>query len=317
VLGRLPAVLLGGEVALDVDAARRAIEERVARPLGLDVIEAAEGIVALVNSAMVGAIRAVSIARGLDPRDYTLVAFGGAGPLHAIALARALGIATVLIPPRPGVLSTEGLLRTDLRNDYVQTCPTAADGGASSAVHLGRLNAIMTELERQADADLARENVPPTHRRLHRAADLRYQHQGYELTVATPDGALTDAALATIEDAFHREHHRLYSYDLRGQRVELVNLRVSATGLLPRPQRVNAPESGRAEPPGPMAQRSIYFGAAEGWRLCPCYARDSLAAGITLNGPLAIDQDDSTTVLWPGQRARVDAAGNLIVRLNA
>jgi N-methylhydantoinase A len=314
VLGRLPTGLLGGEIALDVDAARTAIDEHVARPLGLTVIEAAEGIIAIVNSAMVGAIRAVSIARGLDPRDYTLVAFGGAGPLHAGALARALGINTVLIPPRPGVLSTEGLLRTDLRNDYVQTCLAGAAGESQPDADPARLNAIMTALEEQATSDLARENVPPVHRRLQRAADLRYQHQGYELTVGAPDGPLTEEALAAIEEAFHREHQRLYSYDLRGQRVELVNLRVAATGLLPHPDRTPTAEP-RGSAPQPTAERSIYFGAAEGWLTCPCYARGSLQAGITLDGPLAIDQDDSTTVLGPGERAEVDAAGNLIVRL--
>jgi N-methylhydantoinase A len=256
----------------------------------------------------------VSIARGLDPREYALVAFGGAGPLHAVALARALGIGTVLIPPRPGVLSTEGLLRTDLRNDYVQTCPMAVDGGPVSVADLSRLNAIIDALERQADDDLARDGVPRSDRRLQRAADLRYQHQGYELTVDAPDGALTEAALAALEEAFHQEHRRLYSYDLRGQRVELVNLRVTATGLLPHPQRSPAPIGGATLPP-PLMQRSIYFGTHGGWQMCPCYARGALASGVSLVGPLAIDQDDSTIVLWPGQRADVDAAGDLIVRL--
>jgi N-methylhydantoinase A len=309
-LGRLPAHLLGGEIALDVDLARRAIERYVAAPLGLSGVAAAQGIVAIVDNAMIGAIRTVSIARGLDPGDFTLVAFGGAGPLHAVALAQALGIGTVLIPPRPGVLSTEGLLRTDLRNDYVRTCTQTGPD-----YDLTRLNAILAELEQAAGRDLAAERIPPERRRLRRAADLRYLHQGYELVVDVPDGPLTPDALRRIEDAFHEEHRRLYSYDLRGQTVELVNLRVTATGLLPhredQPRRTNT----HTTTPEPAATRNIYFGAETGWLAAPCYPRDRLAAGVELHGPLAIDQDDSTTVLWPGQRARIDHAGNLIVEV--
>jgi N-methylhydantoinase A len=314
ILGRLPSHLLGGEIALDVEAATRAIEEQVARPLGLSLIDAAAGIVAIANNNMIGAIRAVSIARGLDPRDYTLAAFGGAGPLHAVALAGALGIDTVLVPPRPGVLSTEGLLRTDMRNDYVQTCTQSGRD-----YDVPRLNAILTGLEQRAAGDLAREQVPPERRHLSRAADLRYLHQGYELTVEVPDGQLTAGALARIEEAFHREHHRLYTYDLRGQPVELVNLRVAATGRLPhvRHSRLgSAAGTPVSEGASPATTRRIYFGPEHGWITAPCYARAPLPAGTELTGPLAVDQEDSTTLLWPGQRASVDPFGNLIIRLD-
>jgi len=310
VLGRLPARLLGGALALDVRLARQAIEAKIARPLGLDVIEAAAGMIAIVNNAMAGAIRTVSIARGLDPRDYALVAFGGAGPLQAVAVAEELGIRTVIVPPRPGVLSTEGLLRTNLRNDYVQTC-------TQSGPHfdLPRLNAILAELEQRAHADLEAEGVPPAHRALQRGADLRYRHQGHELSVDAPAGALTAAALTRIVEAFHDEHRRLYTYDLRGQTVELVNLRVTATGLLPHApaQRPLAKAGGT---PHPAGARRIYFGAAQGWQEAQVYERASLGSGATLSGPAAIDQDDSTTVLAPGQKARVDERGNLIINLN-
>lgn len=309
-LGRLPEALLGGEILLDVKAARRSIAEHVAHPLGMEVTQAAEGIIAIVNNNMLGAIRAVSIARGLDPRDYTLVAFGGAGPLHALALAEALGIGTVLIPPRPGVLSTEGLLQTDLRNDYVQTLVIDEDGTPP----LARLNTIFERLERAAHDDLAREHVPPERRSLRRAADLRYQHQGYELTVPAPDGPLTAEALASLIESFHQEHRRLYTYDLHGQRVELVNLRVTATGNLAHMQRPPLPAT--ASTPAPVGARRIFFGAAYGWITVPVYQRETLGTGVSLTGPLAIDQSDSTTVLWPGQRARVDDHGNLVVRLS-
>jgi N-methylhydantoinase A len=148
-----------------------------------------------------------------------------------------------------------------------------------------------------------------------RAADLRYLHQGYELIVEIPDGPLTPATLRAIEDAFHREHRRLYSYDLRGQTVELVNLRVTATGLLP--HTAGVPAAGMAQrtsaPLTPHGARDIYFGSETRWRLVPCYSREQLPAATALEGPLAIDQDDSTTVLWPGQSARVDERGNLLV----
>jgi N-methylhydantoinase A len=311
VLGRLPGALLGGEIALDVEAARQAIEERIAKPLGLDWLEAAEGVVRIVEGAMIGAIRAISVARGLDPRDYALVAFGGAGPLHAAALAGALGIGTVLIPPRPGVLSTEGLLRTDLRNDYVQTCTQTAPD-----FDLARLNRVLDGLRAQAESDLTREGVPPERRRMHYAADLRYQHQGSELTVDVAEGPLRAETLRAVEEAFHAEHRRLYSYDLRRQRVELVNLRVVATGLLPHPPAAPAAEEtllrGDAEP---VTERRLYVSREAGWVAAPVYARGMLLPGHTVAGPCAIDQDDATTVLFPGQEAAVDRFGNLIVRL--
>jgi N-methylhydantoinase A len=314
ILGRIPPALLGGEIALDVEAARRVIDERIARPLGMTVVEAAEGIIAIVNNSMIGAIRTVSIARGLDPRDYTLVAFGGAGPLHAPALAADLGIATVLIPPRPGVLSTEGLLRTNLRNDYVQTCTQTGPN-----YDIAALNTIIDALQRRADDDLAAEQVPPQQRALRRAADLRYQHQGYELSVDIADGPLTAEALQAIEAAFHQEHRRLYSYDLRGQTVELVNMRVTATGLLPHTERELQPAEpkGTPAPPAPTGTRAIWFGNGNGWLTAPTYARKNLPAGWEMTGPLAVDQDDSTTVLWPGQRARVDGWGNVIVAVGS
>jgi N-methylhydantoinase A len=311
VLGRLPARLLGGELALEVDAARQAIEEGIALPLGLSVTAAAEGILAIADSAMLGAIRTISIARGLDPRGYALVAFGGAGPLHAPALASALGIETVIVPPRPGVLSTEGLLRTDLRNDYVRTCTQTGPD-----YDLAQLNAVLSELLEQADADLAHEGVPPAQRLLHPAADLRYRHQNAELTVDLPDGALTAASLATTEQAFHREHERLYTYALPSQTVELVNLRVVATGVLPHLEPTPAETPGRsASPAAPAGRRPIYFGAAHGWVETACYAREALRPGQRLEGPLAIDQLDATTVLRPGDRAHVDAHRNLIMHV--
>src|SRR5262249_32890588 len=234
VLGRIPAHLLGGRIALDVARARRAIAERIAPPLGLDLAAAASRILQLVHHAMVGAIRLVSIERGWDPRDFALVPFGGAGPLHGGELAALLGMRTVVVPRNPGVLSTFGLLGTDVRNDYARTSlhrPPREDRAAIAAIY--------AELERQADDWLAGEGVAPAHRRRRRLADLRYRHQGFEIPVPWDEG---DSAVAPLLQRFHARHRQLYTYALDDAPVEIVTLRVSATGslrdfTLPRPAR--------------------------------------------------------------------------------
>ena len=193
-------------MALDVERARRAVGERVARQLGLGLEAAACGILDIVNNTMVGAIRLVSVERGHDPRRFALVPFGGAGPLHGAELARLLGMPTVVVPRHPGVLSTFGLLGTEVRNDYARTSlqkPPDYDRAAIAAVY--------EDLERGAKAWLADEGVPATRRRLSRLADLRYRHQGFESTVPWPEG---DLAIEPLIARFHAAHERLYTYAL-------------------------------------------------------------------------------------------------------
>jgi N-methylhydantoinase A len=310
VLGRIPPALLGGEVPLDPAAARWAIEERVARPLGLEVEEAAAGIVEIVDNTMARAIRTVSVGRGHDPRRFALVAFGGAGPLHACRLAELLDIPTVLVPPRPGVLSTWGLLDTDVRASFARTV-APADRRPDPAA-LPALERTWGELEAQARAWLASEAIPPERQRLERAADLRYEHQSFELTCPMPPGPPGPEALAALLAAFHAEHRRLYTYDMPAAPVELVTLRVTAVGRLPR-------RGGAAEPLGPpdpaparTGSRRIYF-RGPGAVLTPCYARDRLAPGMRLAGPAVVDQDDATSLVLPGFEARVDEAGNMLL----
>ena len=303
VLGRIPAHLLGGEIALDVERARRAIEERVARPLGLPPAAAAQGILDIVNNNMVGALRLVSVERGYDPRDFVLVPFGGAGPLHGADLAALLGMGTVLVPRHPGVLSTFGLLGTEVRNDYARTSlqkPPDYDLDAVAGVY--------AELEGQARSWLAAEGVPASARRLTRMADLRYRHQGFELTVPWPErGLAVDALLAR----FHDRHRQLYTYALPDAPVEIVTLRVAAAGrvrrftLPPLPRR-------RAAPQRPPRRRAHFAGA--GWTPCPCIERERLNAGAVVTGPAIVEQPDTTTVVPPGYRARVDRIGNLIIQ---
>jgi N-methylhydantoinase A len=303
VLGRIPSHLLGGEIALDVERARRAIEERVARPLGLHLAAAAQGILDIVNNNMVGALRLVSVERGYDPRDFVLVPFGGAGPLHGADLAALLGMRTVVVPRHPGVLSTFGLLGTEVRNDYARTSlqkPPDYDLGAIAAVY--------AELEGQARAWLAAEGVAPAGQRLARLADLRYRHQGFELTVPWPERDLSvDALIAR----FHERHRQLYTYSLADAPVEIVTLRVAAAG---RVRRFTLPSldrrgAGRAQHP----RRRVYFAVA-GWKACPCIDRERLGVGAVVRGPAIVEQLDTTTVVPPGHRATVDRVGNLVIK---
>jgi N-methylhydantoinase A len=303
VLGRVPPHLLGGEIALDVERARRAIEERVARPLGLPLAAAAQGILDIVNNNMVGALRLVSVERGYDPRDFVLVPFGGAGPLHGADLAALLGMRTVVVPRHPGVLSTFGLLGTEVRNDYARTSlqkPPDHDLAAVASVY--------ADLESQAQAWLAAEGVAPSARRLTRLADLRYRHQGFELTVPWPE---RDLAVDALVARFHARHRQLYTYALADAPVEIVTLRVAAAGRVRRFTPPPLPRRGAA--PARHPRRRVHF-AGVGWRACPCLDRERLGVGAVVTGPAIVEQLDTTTVVPPGHRARVDRVGNLVIQ---
>jgi N-methylhydantoinase A len=307
-LGRIPPALLGGEIALDLEAARQSIQQRIARPLGLDLDAAAAGIVEIINNNMARAVRTVSIGRGHDPRQFVLVAFGGAGPLHACRLAELLDIPTIVIPPTPGVLSTYGLLSTDLKNDYVQTC--YQDGTHFDLAHITEVYAA---LQAQALAWLQSEQVPREAQQLLRSADLRYAHQSFELTCPMPAGAVTQEVLQQLIGAFHGEHRRLYSYDLPAAPVELVNLRVTAIGILPK-LKAHVVDTSTADLKAACTDICpVYFEQTAGFVETPRYARQRLSPGLTFEGPAIVDQDDATTVIHPQFHARVDPLGNLIL----
>ncbi|HEY3187805.1 MAG TPA: hydantoinase/oxoprolinase family protein, partial [Solirubrobacteraceae bacterium] len=306
-LGRLPPHLIGGEVRLDVERARHAILERVARPLGLSLEAAAGGILEIVNNNMVGAIRLVSVERGHDPRAFALVPFGGAGPLHGVELAALLGMRTVLVPRNPGVLSALGLLGTEVRNDYARTslqAPPHHDIGAVAAIY--------RELEQGAGRWLTDEGVAAPDRLIRRFADLRYRHQGFEVTVPWDDPHLS---VDEVIGRFHARHEQLYTYALSEAPVEIVTLRVAAAGRVRRFALPRAPRIMRAARSRP-ARRPVFF-SSTGWVECPCYPREELPAGATLLGPAIVEQLDATTVVLPGQRATVDAYGDLVIRLGA
>jgi N-methylhydantoinase A len=303
VLGRIPPHLLGGEIALDTERARRAIEERVARPLGLPLAAAAQGILDIVNNNMVGALRLVSVERGYDPRDFVLVPFGGAGPLHGADLAALLAMPTIVVPRHPGVLSTFGLLGTEVRNDYARTHlqkPPDYD--------LAAVGAVYAELEGEARTWLGAEGVGPPGQRLTRLADLRYRHQGFELTVPWPEPDLSVEALIA---RFHARHRQLYTYALTDAPVEIVTLRVAAAGRVRRFTIPSLPRrrTSRTRP----TRRRVYF-AGTGWTACPSIERGQLGVGAVVVGPAIVEQLDATTVVPPGRRATVDRVGNLVIQ---
>jgi N-methylhydantoinase A len=297
VLGRLnPAYFLGGEIDLDLDGARAAIEERCAKPLGLDVTEAANGIVEIANAAMVNALHLISVQRGYDPRDFVLVGFGGAGPVHANALARDAEMPTLLIPPSPGIFSATGLLTTDLKRDAATTIMRRLDD-----VDRREVEAVFAELERAGADELAREGLAGDQVEFVRQIDMRYVGQSYELTVAAGDGLL---------ERFHAEHDRTYGFAAPAEPVELVSLRLTSVGRIAKPP-VRRVDSGAA--PEPKARRPVYFSEAGEHVACPIYDRYSLPAGMTFGGPAVVEEFDSTTVVHPGYAVTVDETGNLII----
>ena len=309
VLGRLSAThLLDGGMPLRFDLAAEAVG-RLAAELRLSPVEAARGILSVVQTNMLGAIRVVSVRKGYDPRAYTMVAFGGAGPLHAAALARDLGIPQVLVPPAPGILCAIGLLVEPLRLDLVRTCVQRLD-----ALTAGEAERRFAEMEAEATSWLDQEDVPSARRCLARAFDMRYLGQNFELTIAPPSaGPAVD--LVALRQAFFREHERVYGYAAADEPVQVVAVRLTALGepepiALPR-----LPAAARPEPnPARAGERSVYFDEAEGFVTTPIYRRERLLAGHRIAGPAVIEQMDSTTVILPGQDALVDAHGNLLIR---
>src|SRR5262245_26756567 len=293
VLGYLnPVALLGGALPVDVERARSAIDAEIARPLGLGVLEAAAGMVDVVNAGMAAALRIVSVERGRDPRDFALVAFGGAGPVHAARLAQELEIPQVIIPPIPGGFSALGLVASDVRRDYVRTFYAQA-----AAARLDELSGVFDAMEAEARQMLSRAGVPEARWAIERAADCRYGRQAYELTVPVAGGPVTPATMARLATDFHDRHRLTYGHASPGEPVQLVNVRVTAVGRLgglelARP--IGAPSSNSA-----ARSRDVYF-KETGLAPCPVHARDALDATSAGRGPAIIEATDTTIVVPPG-----------------
>lgn len=306
VLGRLPVDLAGGEVSLDIEAARDAIDRYIAQPAGLSIEEGALGVIRIVDEAMLGALRVVSVQRGLDPRDLALVPFGGAGPVHGGSLSRLAGIDLMLVPTMPGVLSALGFLLADVKQVF-----TLTRVGVIGKVDIDEYNKEISRLMSDAVAWLTREGVPEGNQSLEIALDLRYQGQAYEipLPVSFP---LDAAAWASAAERFHNEHMQRYGFDQRFTDVEVVTLRVTGIGLLPKPELV-ARELGDADASAALIdERRVVFD--DGAIPTPVYDRTRLMPGNAFTGPALVLQSDCTTVVHPGQSVSVDRYGNLLVR---
>jgi N-methylhydantoinase A len=313
VLGRIPPHLLGGEIPLDVDAARRGVDKLAGR-LGLSPEACAVGILEISAWNQANALRQVTVKRGLDVRDFALTTFGGSGSLLLCRLMDILGVPTVIVPPDPGNVSAFGLLTVDVKNDYVQT-HVALDEHLDPAA----LGSVYADLTAQAAAALTKEGFAEAEHVHVRTADLRYFGQAFEVRVPVPDGALDRAALDAVAAAFHAEHRALYGYDFSGddaQQVEWVNLRVSGIGP------IRSPEIGRAAwapPPSTTSTqtRPVCFDAEAGYVATPVVQRSELAPGAALAGPVIVEEFGSTVPIHPGFAARIDDFGNIIVTRGA
>lgn len=309
VLGYLPRVLLGGDMELDVEAARMAIAG-IGDKLGLSPEDAAQGIIDIANEVMLGALRVITVQRGLDPRDFGMVAFGGAGPLHANALARLLGCYPVVVPANPGVLSALGFLESEFKNEFVQTFIRSTRG-----LDPDQIWSHFDSLTSKAVQWLDDEQVPKSDRGIRYSVDLRYEQQGFEVTIdVAAEIVARKGSLDPILSDFHGTHERLYGvrFDLP---IELVALRVVATGATP-PVEERAIDRSAADLSDPIIETTqAYFDGK--WHDTPNYDRDKLTVGTKVEGPAIIRQYDTTTVLLPDHHATVDTYGNLIIQPNA
>ena len=302
-LGRIdPGVFFEGST--DEAAVREAVRERLAKPLGLTVTEAAQGILDVANANMERALRVVSVERGHDPRDFSLVAYGGAGPLHAAELAAELDVPRVVVPRSAGVLSALGLLISDVvYEDGVSAVrPWAAVDPADLTDRFDSLAA--DHRERLAD-----EGYPPERRRFERAVDLRYRGQSFDLRVPLPDGRLDDGALERVADRFHERHERRYGHASPDEPVELVTVRLRSRGVVDPP--ALSVETGGSTDPDPRTTRAAAFGGDE--HETPVYDRSTLAPGASVDGPAVVEGVESTAVVPPGADASVDDLGNVVI----
>ena len=313
VLGRLDANdFLGGGMTLDAAAAHKVMGQ-LAEQLGLTLHEAAEGVLTIINANMANAIRSRTVQKGIDPRTFALVAFGGAGPLHGADVAAMLSIPEVIVPPYPGITSAMGLLTTDLQYDATRTLFQVSD-----QIDLPRINRYFNEMQAELSQQFDADRIAPEQVSFERFGDLRYVGQGYELKVGLPAGDISAAALAAVWEDFHAAHAREYGHAFRDSAIEVVNVRVTGVGAMPKITQLQAPSGGTLAQA--QLRRSTCVFRADG-RLqdfdTPFYQRTLLPVGEDFPGPAIILQKDSTTVVPPGSSARVDSSGSILITLGA
>jgi N-methylhydantoinase A len=297
-----PRHLVGGALKLNAEKARRFFNDRIAKPLGMPLEQAAHGAHLIAASNMIRAIKAVSTERGRDPRAFALFAFGGNGPVFACGMAAALGMKRVVVPPSAGLFSSFGLLYADVEHHYSRTLRRLLRKSDPREIQRA-----WDELADEATRQLEAEGFPESKRKVRRAAALHYHGQTYELTVPLPDGPVD---LHHMEDAFGREHERTYGHRAGADEpVELVSIQVVGQGLRDGPNVPERVRASRGEPP-PPPPRPVYFGS---WIETPIVRRSDLAKGV--KGPAIVEEYDATCVIPPGARAELDAGGNIVIDL--
>ena len=307
-LGRINAdYFIGGEQQLWTAGAAAAVQD-VAGQIGKDMIETAHGIIEIANANMVGALRLISVQRGFDPRDFVLVAYGGAGPMHANALARELQIPKVLIPPSPGGTSALGLLVSDIKHDYVFSYIQPMEG-----IDFSFINQRFCKMEEEALQLLAAEGIAAADMHLLRAFDMRYVGQSFELKVETPSRELVQSDSESLNASFFKDHKRAYGFADHGEPTEVINLRLTAIGKIKKPSFALQKPEGENGENALKGKREVYFSEAGGMVPCKIYDRYKLRCGNKVDGPAIVEEVDSTVVVHPHYKATVDPYGNIFI----
>ena len=310
ILGVLdPDHFLGGRLQLNKAKAEALLKEKIAQLLGLSVQEAAEGILKIINVKMEEAIKAVSSQRGYDIREFTLVAFGGAGPMHAGRMALNLGIPTLLVPFTPGVNSALGLLMADVKHDYVRSKLAPLH-----EIQPDEINALFDQLIARAKDELHSEGFLESEIVLSPILDLRYAGQGYELTVPCPTPPLKSADLDLMRERFHQVHEQAHGHRAESEPIELVSVRLISEGLVAQAKLSPFEPTGKKLEAARLGERQIFFGKELGLMNCTIYDREHLEPGHEITGPAVVEQMDTTTVIHPEQYAGVDTYRNLIIK---
>jgi N-methylhydantoinase A len=306
-----PVEILGGRMKVRRDLAIEAVQ-RLADQLGLGLMETAQGIISVVTANMAKAIRLISVQRGHDPRDYALMAFGGAGPLHAARLAKELDMSRIIVPLTPGTLCALGLLLTDLRSDFAISRLMKVDEGAVEPM----VNGFQT-LEAQAVAWFDQEAIETDRRVVNRTADMRYVGQNYELQVQAPAGPLGPDSLAALVQGFEQAHLQRFGFVAEGEAIQIVTLRLEAAGVVNKAELASLPDAGPTCEEAVIGSRQVYMDEAKDFLSCPVYAREKLKPGNRIAGPAIVEQMDTTTVILPDMQATVDPYLNLILETRA
>ena len=310
VLGKLnPKKILGGRMDVDEKLAQKAIQDGICDRSALNLQQAANGIITVVNSNMVRAIRSVSVEKGYDVREFSLMAFGGAGPLHACEVAKELGMKEVLVPPHPGTLCSLGLLLADTKFDLSRTMVLAAV--PENIREMARQFRSMTQ---QGNALLDKEGIPADRRQFQYFLDMRYLRQNFEISIQVPTGEMTEKVLQQVLTNFHLEHKRNYGYSKEDAIVQVVNYRLSAIGIIDKPELKPEQVPLEIEMPAPIAHRQVLFQGQDGYINTPVYWREDFVPGQTILGPCICEQMDTTLVVPKGWTLCVDGYHNLKIR---